>query len=144
MSACTVIVAEDHPAVAAQLRQLLAHEFEVMAVVADGRALLDAVHAFSPEIVVTDISMPSLDGIEAARLVLRCRPCTGVILLTVHGDLDLVRKGLRAGCRGYVLKSSAGEELLPAIGIVRDGGAFLSPGLGPAEVIEELRTMVSS
>jgi DNA-binding NarL/FixJ family response regulator len=131
-------MAEDHPAVADQLRQLLAHDFEVRAVVADGQALVDAVRKFSPDVVVTDISMPKMDGIDAARMLLRTNPRSRVILLTVHNDLNLVRESMLAGCSGYVLKSSAGEELLPAISTALQGGTFLSAELGPAEVLDEL------
>src|SRR4249919_1207579 len=139
MARCTVVVAEDHPAVADQLRHLLAHDFEVMAVVADGQALVDAVRKFSPDVVVTDISMPKMDGIDAARMLLRANPRSRVILLTVHNDLNLVRESMLAGCSGYVLKSSAGEELLPAISTALQGGTFLSAELGPAEVLDELK-----
>ncbi|MET0808800.1 MAG: response regulator transcription factor [Pseudoxanthomonas sp.] len=130
MGRCTVVVAEDHAVVAAQLRDLLACDFDVMAVVADGQVLVDTVRELSPDIVVADISMPRLDGIDAARMFLQSNPRTRVILLTVHNDLDLVRRGLSAGCSGYVLKSSAGEELLPAVHRVLRGGVFLSAGLG--------------
>jgi DNA-binding NarL/FixJ family response regulator len=138
MGRCSVVVAEDHPAVADQLRQLLAHDFEVKAVVADGQALVDAVRELSPDVVVTDISMPKMDGIDAARMLLRANPRIRVILLTVHNDLDLVRESMLAGCSGYVLKSSAGEELLPAISTALQGGTFLSAELGPAAVLDEL------
>ncbi|MFC5577792.1 response regulator transcription factor [Lysobacter niabensis] len=138
MGRCTVVVAEDHPAVAAQLRELLAHEFEVAAVVGDGQALVEAVQRLSPQVAVTDISMPGTDGIDATRLLLKTNPRTRVILLTVHHDLNLVRQGLLAGCSGYVLKSSAGEELLMAIDTALQGGTFLSAELAPPDVLDEL------
>jgi DNA-binding NarL/FixJ family response regulator len=100
---------------------------------------VDAVCKFSPDVVVTDISMPKMDGIDAARMLLRTNPRSRVILLTAHIDLNLVRESMLAGCSGYVLKSSAGEELLPAITAALQGGSFISAELGPAEVLDELK-----
>ena len=86
-----------------------------MATVRDGRALVDAAARVSPDAIVTDISMPVLDGIEATRQILGTNPSARVVFVTVHVDPLLMRRGLAAGGLGYVPKVSAGEELVPAV-----------------------------
>ena len=109
------MLADDQAAVLALLEQLLRTEFDVVATVRDGRALVDAVARMSPDAIVTDISMPFLDGIEAAREILCRNPSARVVFVTVHADPLLMRRGLAVGGLGYVPKVSAGEELVPAV-----------------------------
>jgi DNA-binding NarL/FixJ family response regulator len=132
MSRATIILAEDHPPIAEQMRHLLAEAFDVLAVVGHGEALVKAATRLHPDVVVTDISMPGMDGMQAARELINERPALAIVFVTVHDDPALVRKALDIG-RGYVLKASAGEELVVAVQSVLNGGRFVSPSLGPID-----------
>src|SRR5262245_66265676 len=107
-----IVLAEDHAEVAEQLRALLISEFDVVAIVTDGQALLRAVDADYPEVVVTDIVMPGLDGIAATAQLRASHPDLPVVLVTVHDDPELVERGHAAGGLGYVSKHRAGHELM--------------------------------
>jgi DNA-binding NarL/FixJ family response regulator len=109
------VVADDQAAVLTLLEQLLQDEFNVVASVGDGRALVDAVARLSPDAIVTDISMPLLDGIEAAREIFCRNPSARVVFVTVHADPVMMRRGWAVGGRAYVSKVSAGEQLVPAV-----------------------------
>ena len=122
----TVLLADDHVPTAGQLRTLLQRQFEVVAVVEDGRALVRAVAQLSPDVIVADISMPILDGIDAAALILRGNPAARIVLVTVHDEPMLMDRGLAAGVLGYVLKETAGDELVPAIHAALDGTRYVS------------------
>jgi DNA-binding NarL/FixJ family response regulator len=130
MKRATIILADDHPHVAEQIRHLLDDAFEVVAVVGHGEALVKAAARLRPDVVVTDISMPGMDGMQAARAMLDRRPGLCVVFVTVHDDPALARKAMAIG-RGYVLKASAGEELVDAVNVVLGGGRFVSAALGP-------------
>ena len=122
-----VVLAEDHARIAEQLRALLEPEFDVVATVADGLALLRAVDNARPDVVVTDIVMPGLDGIAAtAALLARC-PDTRVVLITVHDDPELVERGYAAGALAYVSKHRAGHDLVPAVRAALLGNRYVSP-----------------
>ena len=124
-----VLLAEDHPGVAEQLRKLLDVEFEVVATVADGRALLQAADEFHPDVIVTDIIMPGLDGIAATAALLARRLGTRVVLVTVHDDPGLAERGYAAGALAYVLKHSAGHELVPAVRAAMRGERHAPPSI---------------
>jgi DNA-binding NarL/FixJ family response regulator len=126
----SVLLADDHKETAEQLRELLQPHFDVIALVEDGRALMNAVARLSPDVIVADISMPTLDGIEAAALIRRRDPGARIVLVTVHEERILVERGLTAGALGYVLKGSAGDELVPAIHAALIGERFVSRALG--------------
>ena len=134
MNRPTIILAEDHPHVAEQLRRLLGSAFDVVAVVGHGEALVKAALRFKPDIVVTDISMPGLDGIKAAQEILLHQPSVGIVFVTVHDDRALARKALAVGL-GYVLKTSAGEELVDAVNAALDSRPFVSASLGSVEAL---------
>jgi len=123
----SVVIADDHRMVAAGMRYLLADDFRVLACVDSGRALLDAVEQMRPQVVLVDISMPSLNGIEAARLLKRIAPEIKVIFVTMHTDHSYVQEALKAGGHGYVLKQSSASELSVAITEVLAGRIYLSP-----------------
>jgi len=125
----TIILADDHPHVATQLRYLLGETFEVVAVVDDGHALVQAAARLRPDMVVTDISMPGMDGIQAAREMRHHQPSLRIVFITVHDDVALARIAMEVG-QGYVLKASAGEELVEAVNAVLGGGKFVSASLG--------------
>jgi DNA-binding NarL/FixJ family response regulator len=125
-----VLVADDHLAVAEGLRAVLEPEFDVIATVGDGNALVAAAATLTPDVIVTDIAMPGLDGIAAAATILRRYPKTCIVFVTVHNDAALVQKGLAIGALGYVLKLTAGEELVPAIHAALRGQRHVSPLIG--------------
>jgi DNA-binding NarL/FixJ family response regulator len=115
MSHPRLLLADDHRETAELLRALLQPEFEVVAQVSDGLALLDAARELAPDVIVTDISMPGLDGFAAAAAILRRDPAARIVFVTVHSDPLLVARALEAGALGYVPKCAAGDELLPAV-----------------------------
>ena len=115
MSRPRVLLAEDNPVMAAELRALLEAELEVVATVADGAALVTAADTARPDVIVTDIVMPHRSGIDATVEVLRRHPETRIVLVTVHDDPALVERGRAAGALGHVLKAAAATDLLPAV-----------------------------
>lgn len=116
-----VLLADDHPGNAALLRGLLEPDFDVVGQVADGRALLVEVERLAPDVVVTDIGMPGLDGMEASRRILARNGAIRIVLVTVHDEPALVERGLAAGALGYVVKRVAGTALVPAIRAALEG-----------------------
>jgi DNA-binding NarL/FixJ family response regulator len=110
-----VLLAEDHEAVAEQLRKLLEIECEVVGVVTDGHSLMLAAETLAPEVIVSDVTMPGVDGLTAARAILGRHPDARIVFVTVHDEPGVVRKALLLGALGYVLKADAGEDLLPAV-----------------------------
>ena len=125
-----VLLADDHAQTAELLRMLLRTDFDVVALVEDGGALVSAAEQFSPDAIVADISMPTFDGIEAAALICRRDPAARIVLVTVHAERMLVDRGLAAGAMGYVLKDSAGDELVAAVHAVIAGERYVSCALG--------------
>ena len=125
-----VLLAEDHAETAERLRKLLRLEVDVIASVEDGRALVDATERLSPDVIVADIDMPGVDGIAATTLIRRHDPDARIVLVTVHSESMLVEAGLAAGALGYVLKDTAGDELIPAIHAALAGSQYLSRELG--------------
>ena len=109
------------------IRGLLEPEFDVVGAVGDGQALISAVDTFKPDVIVTDISMPRLNGIEAARLIIQKNPASRIVLLTVHNDSALLERGFSAGALGYVLKLTAEDELSQAIHSALEDKRFISP-----------------
>jgi DNA-binding NarL/FixJ family response regulator len=126
----TVLLADDHAPTASQLRTLLQPHFDVIGVVEDGRALASAAEELSPDVIVADITMPHLDGIDATELILRRNPEARIVLVTVHADRVLVERGLAAGAFGYVLKDTAGGDLVPAVNAALAACRYVSRGLG--------------
>ena len=126
MKRSRVLIADDHSMVIDGLRALLEPEYEVVGAVNDGRAVLPEVRRLQPDVVVIDISMPLLNGLDCARQ-LRDAGCTAkILILTMHPDATLAQEALAAGASGYVLKSSPGSELKAALGDVLRGRIYLS------------------
>jgi DNA-binding NarL/FixJ family response regulator len=124
-----LLLADDHPGTRELLRSLLEPEFDVIAEVQDGRALVSAAGRLAPDVIVTDISMPGMDGIAAATAILRVNPAIRIVFVTVHTDTCLVDRGLSTGALGYVLKLAAGDELLPAVRAALNGTRYVSHAL---------------
>ena len=110
-----LLLADDHLETAALLRKLLQPEFEVIGHVTDGRTLIRYAQEMSPDVIVSDISMPAVDGISAAAAILRQNPAARVVFVTVDRDPGTVSRAMATGALGYVMKLSAGDELIPAI-----------------------------
>ena len=125
-----VLIADDHPLVLTGLRALLETECEVVGAVSDGRALVAAAQTLRPDVVVVDIGLPVLNGIDAARQIKKELPETKILFLTMHGNLEYLKNALAAGATGYVLKTSAREELLGAVHDVVRNRIHVSPGFG--------------
>ena len=122
-----VLLADDHAIVAEGLATLLKDHFDLVGTVSDGSELIDAARKLRPDVVVADIAMPVLSGLEALRRLKAARSDTKVIFLTMHADAQLASEAFRAGASGYVLKQSAGEELIAAIREVLQGRTYLTP-----------------
>src|SRR5438552_10764751 len=110
-----LLLADDHTLLLEGLRVLLKPEFELLGSVEDGRALLAAAKTLKPDVILLDISMPVLNGFDAARQLKETLPSNKLIFLTMHADADFVTEAFRAGAAGYLLKRSAASELLTAI-----------------------------
>jgi len=124
-----VLLADDHRMVAEGLQSLLTAEFELVAVVEDGRALVEAAKKLTPDVIVTDISMPHLNGIDALTQLKKDNPSCKVVFLTMHCEASFARRVLEASATGFVLKHSAAEELVMAIRAAVDGKTFITPAL---------------
>ncbi len=122
-----VILADDHVMVAQGLGRLIAEAAELVAVVNDGRQLVEAARTHHPDIIVSDMMMPVMNGLDAMRQLKADGSHARFIFLTIHGDARLAAQALRAGAAGYLLKQSAGEELLEALSTVMDGRTYLTP-----------------
>jgi DNA-binding NarL/FixJ family response regulator len=127
MPRARVLLAEDHAIVAEGLRALLQDKFDLVGIVHDGRALLTAVDELRPDVVIADISMPLLNGVDAVKQIQASKRGIKVIMLTMHADVPLAVAAFRAGASGYVLKSSAGDELIAAVEEVLKGRSYLTP-----------------
>jgi DNA-binding NarL/FixJ family response regulator len=121
-----VLLADDHTVVADALEALLKESFDLVGVVHDGRALLEAAESLRPDVIVTDISMPMLNGLDAIRQIRARRPDARIVVLTMHRETQLAEDAFRAGVSGYVLKVSPGEELIEAIQQVAQGRAYVT------------------
>jgi len=121
------LLADDHRLLREAFVKLLEPECDVVGAVADGRALLEAAPKLRPDVVVLDVAMPQLNGLDAARQLKRAMPDVKVIFLTVSEDPDLAAEAFRAGGSGFVLKNSAASELLQAIQDVSQGRSYVTP-----------------
>jgi DNA-binding NarL/FixJ family response regulator len=127
MSKPRLLLADDHTILLEGLKALLAADFEVVATAGDGREDLQATETYRPDIVLLDISMPGLNGIEVARRLCQSKSGAQVVVLTMHPDLSFVRAAFAAGVSGYVLKQSAATELITALHNVGKGRPYVSP-----------------
>ena len=133
--AVRLLLADDHVIVRDGLKNLLLDEcFEIAAEVSNGRDAVESARKLHPDVAVLDISMPLLNGIDAAREIRAVSPRTKSMLLTMHNEEQYALEALRAGIKGYVLKTQAGAELVQAIRSILGGGFYLSPGISESVV----------
>jgi DNA-binding NarL/FixJ family response regulator len=129
MGKVRVLLADDHEAILARVRSILCEDFEVVSTVGNGRDAVTEVRRLDPDVLVMDISMPVLDGLQAASQLRRNRCRTKVVFLTVHEDQDYVDAALAAGASGYVTKSHITSDLVPAIREALDGRTYVSKSI---------------
>jgi DNA-binding NarL/FixJ family response regulator len=127
MKRARILLADDHRILAEGLRRLLEPEFELVGIVEDGRALLIAAEKLLPDVIIADISMPLLNGIEAVRQIKKFHREIKIVFLTMHPDVTYAASAFEAGASGYVLKHSAPSELIAAIASVLAGQQYVTP-----------------
>ncbi len=138
-----VLLADDHRLVAEGLTRLLSEDCDLAGVVEDGRALVAAARRLKPDVIVADISMPLLNGIDALVQLKQEDPGVRVVFLTMHPDVAYARRAIEAGALGYVLKHSAPAELTLAIRAALRGQTFITPDLA-GEVLKDMRDGVTA
>jgi DNA-binding NarL/FixJ family response regulator len=141
-----VIVVDDHAVIRRGVQGILHAfpEWELCGEAENGQEAINLAETLKPEIIIMDVSMPGLNGLEAARIIHNILPNTKILLLTLHSSTELVRSAFRAGARGYVLKSDAEHELVRALNVLAGDGTYVSPGvdqnLALKAIIEESYT----
>jgi two-component system, NarL family, response regulator NreC len=143
MKPIRILLADDHTVVRKGLRLLLENQpgLTVIAEAADGRAAVSLAEQDPPDVVVMDVAMPTLNGIEAARQITAKLPQTAVVFLSMHSDESYVLKALKAGARGYLLKDSAEHDLIQAVRAVTQGKSFFSPAISKMMVEDYMREL---
>jgi DNA-binding NarL/FixJ family response regulator len=150
MNRTTLLLADDHAMLMDGLVNLLRQQFDIVGVAGDGRAMVEMARQNRPDVIATDISMPHLNGIDAARILRKEDPSAKLLFFSMHADFALVEEAFRAGASGYVLKLCSVDELVKAIQCVARGGIYVTPLLagdlistlitaGPQEISRETR-----
>ena len=133
-----ILLGDDHALILNGIKGLVESHYEVVGSEENGKALIEAALRLKPDLVVLDVSMPILNGIDAAREIKKALPSTKLVFLSMHSNAIYLRKALEAGASGYVLKSGAAEELLTGIEEARKGNVYVTPNFGQ-DVIESVR-----
>jgi len=143
MSTVRVLLADDHGIVRRGLHYLLERspEFQVVGEASDGREAVKMSEELSPDVVVMDIAMPNLNGIEATAQILKKNPAVGVIILSMHSDEAYLVRALSAGAKGYLLKDSAEADLIRAVQAVSEGRPFFSPAIAETLLEDYMRRL---
>jgi len=140
-----IIVVDDHAVIRRGVQGILRAfpEWELCGEAENGQEAIKLAESLKPEIIIMDVSMPGLNGLEATRIIRNILPGTKILLLTLHSSSELVRSAFRAGARGYVLKSDAEHELVRALNVLAGDGTYVSPGidqhLAKRAIMEESR-----
>ena len=137
MSRPRLLIADDHRLLVDGYRRLLEAEFDVVGEVEDGQALLALAPQLRPDVILLDVSMPLLNGIEAARRLKPLLPSTKLLFVSMHADSQYVAEAFRAGGSGYLLKSCASSELVRAIHQVLNGGHYVTPAISTGELADQ-------
>ncbi len=135
----TVILADDHPMMVGGLRKLLEPEFEVVATARDGLGLVEVATRLRPDLVITDLSMPGIDGLEATRRLCAAVPGIRILILSIHGEPSWVRAAFEAGACGYLAKTCVPEEIESAVRVVLDDRFYLSPTVARETILPAAR-----
>ena len=143
MKKIRILIADDHGIVRTGLRLQLERNdaFEVVGEAVDGREAVKLVEELSPDIVIMDIAMPNLNGIQAATQIVKNQPATGIIILSMHSDETYITRTLAAGAKGYLLKENAEVDLYRAIEVVAQGKPFFSPAIANTLLEDYMRQM---
>ncbi len=143
MNDIRIVLADDHTLVRQGLRLMLEREpgLKVVAEASNGREALDAVDSSSPHVIIMDLAMPTLNGIEAARQIHLKYPAICIVVLSMHSDESYVLRALKAGARAYLLKDSADTDLINAVKAVTEGKAFFSPAISRVLVEDYVRQL---
>lgn len=138
----TVLIAEDHHLVRAGLAALIRneHDMEIVGEAADGREAVERALDLTPMVVLMDVSMPGMDGIEATRRIMQARPAVRVLVLTQYDHEEYVRRAVQSGASGYILKSSVADDLRSAIRAVARGEQYFAPSVSRLMIDSYLRT----
>jgi DNA-binding NarL/FixJ family response regulator len=139
MKRVRILLADDHVLIAEALKSLLSPTYDVAAIVNDGRSLLVSAEALQPDLIIVDIGMPLLNGLDATKQIKRLWPRIKVVIVTMNEDSGLVAEAFRAGASGYLLKTSASSELLQAVSEVLKGASYLSPRITSGAVASMLQ-----
>ena len=132
MRRATILLADDHTMICAGLQKMLEPEYEVIGCVGDGRALLKKAVELKPDLVLVDVGMPLLNGLDAGRELKKIMPRVKLIFLTMNPDAEVASEALRIGASGYLLKNSRSEELLQAVRDAIRGASYVTPQIGHA------------
>src|SRR5580700_4672218 len=124
-----ILIADDHTLVAELCKRLLETEFDVVGVVSDGRALVRAARELKPDVIVVDVAMPILNGLDAGRQVKEMLPAVNVVYLTMNPDIEVAAEAFRRGASGYLLKTCAAAEMVLAVREILRGKSYMSPAL---------------
>ena len=145
MSRVRIVLADDHIVMRSGLRLLLERQpnLEVVGEAADGRQAVALSESAHPDVVIMDIAMPNLNGIEAARQIVNHNPRTAIAILSMHSDESYVIRALKAGARAYLLKDSAEADLLAAVRALTEGKSFFSPAISRILVEDYMRQLES-
>jgi DNA-binding NarL/FixJ family response regulator len=141
-----VLIVDDHAFVRRGVRTILESfpGWELCGQASDGKEAIEMVEQLKPDVVLMDVTMPGMDGIEATRIVRATNSQTKIVLLTLHESVEVLRTGFRAGANGYLLKADAEEELIKALRVVIGDGTYISPKIDPLvvkQVIKEMRPL---
>ena len=126
MSRPRVLIADDHEAVARHVCRLLSRQCEVVGSVRDGRLVLETAARLRPDVVLLDLSMPHVNGLEVLRQLKRLEPAIDVVVVTMYSDEAVAQEALKSGASGFVLKSDIGHELLPALDAIAKGHPYVA------------------
>ena len=127
MRKTSLFLADGHPVVLAALQELLSEEYDVVGTATDGKSLIAAMARLTPELIIVDVSTPGMSGIELIRRLRGTAPLTKILILSVYNDPAFVKKALKAGAWGYVLKQSQASELFRAIKTALEGQRYFTP-----------------
>ena len=139
-----VFIVDDHAFVRRGVQTVLGSfpDWEVCGEASNGLDAIQLVEQLKPDVVLMDVSMPGMDGIQATRIVRNANERTKIVLITLHESVEALRSGFRAGANGYLLKADAEEELIKALRVVIGDGSYISPKLDPlivAQVIKDIK-----